>query len=153
MQDEILTALAKVADLKVISRTSVMQYKVGAQRSLRDIAKALGVAHVVEGTVQREGDHVRVSAQLIDARTDAHLWAEHYDRELADIFAIESEVAEQIVSQLQARLSPREKAAIQERPTSNIGAYDLYIRAKALLASAVNVRTQREPDGRGPPVG
>ncbi len=140
VQDEILTALSKVADLKVISRTSVMQYKVGAGRSLRDIAKALGVAHVVEGTVQRSGDHVRVNAQLIDARTDANLWGEHYDRELADIFAIESEVAQQIVAQLQAQLSPREKAAIQERPTSNITAYDLYIRAKALMASAVNFR-------------
>ena len=142
VQDEILTALAKVADLKVISRTSVMQYNVAAQRNLRDIAKALGVAHVLEGTVQRAGDRVRVSAQLIDARTDAHLWAEHYDRKLADIFAIESDVAERIVSQLRARLSPKEKAAIQERPTSSVAAYDLYIRAKALLAIAVNVRTK-----------
>ena len=140
VQDEILTVLAKVADLKVISRTSAMQYRAGAQRSLRDIGKTLGVSHVLEGSVQRTDDHVRVSAQLIDARTDAHLWAEHYDRELADIFAIESEVAEQIVSQLKARLSPREKAAIQERSTSNIAARDLYIRAKTLMASAVNVR-------------
>ena len=114
VQDDILTALAKVADLKVISRTSVMQYAVGARRNLRDIAKALGVAHVLEGSVRRSGNHVRVSARLIDARTDAHLWAEQYDRELADIFAIESEVAERIAAQLQARLSPREKAAIQE---------------------------------------
>ncbi len=141
VQDEILTALAKVADLKVISRTSVMQYKVGARRNLRDIAGALGVAHVLEGSVQRAGDHVRVSAQLIDARTDAHLWADHYDRELADIFAIETEVAERIVSQLQARLSPREKAAIQEWPTSDVAAHDLYIRAKTLMARAVYVRT------------
>jgi TolB-like protein/Tfp pilus assembly protein PilF len=141
VQDEILTVLAKVADLKVISRTSVMQYKVDGQRNLREIAKALGVAHILEGSVQRVGGHVRVSAQLIDARTDAHLWAEHYDRELADVFAIESEVAEQIVSQLKARLSPREKTAIQERPTSNVAAYDLYIRAKSLMASAVYVRT------------
>jgi TolB-like protein/Tfp pilus assembly protein PilF len=140
VQDEILTDLAKVADLKVISRTSVMQYKVDVQRNLREIAKALGVAHILEGSVQRVGGHVRVSAQLIDARTDAHLWAEHYDRELADVFAIESEVAEQIVFQLKARLSPREKAAIQERPTSNVAAYDLYIQAKSLMASAVYVR-------------
>ncbi len=140
VQDEILTALAKVADLKVISRTSVMQYKVDVQRNLREIAKALGVAHVLEGTVQRADSHVRVSAQLIDARTDAHLWAEHYDRELADVFEIESEVAGQIVSQLKARLSPEEKAAIEERPTSNVAAYDLYIQAKALMASAVTVR-------------
>jgi tetratricopeptide (TPR) repeat protein len=92
--------------------------------------------------VQRVGGHVRVSAQLIDARTDAHLWAEHYDRELADVFAIESEVAEQIVSQLKARLSPREKAAIEERPTSNVAAYDLYVRAKALMAKAVYARAK-----------
>jgi TolB-like protein/Tfp pilus assembly protein PilF/class 3 adenylate cyclase len=142
VQDEILTVLAKVADLKVISRTSVMQYKVDVQRNLREIAKTLGVAHVLEGSVQRAGGHVRVSAQLIDARTDTHLWAEHYDRELADVFGIESEVAEQIVSQLKARLSPREKAAIQERPTSNVAAYDLYIQAKALMAKAVYVRAQ-----------
>jgi tetratricopeptide (TPR) repeat protein len=97
---------------------------------------------VLEGTVRRAGDLVRISAQLIDARTDAHVWAEHYDRKLADVFAIESEVAEQIVAQLQARLSPREKAAIEERPTSNVAAYDLYVRAKALMAKAVYVRPQ-----------
>jgi len=142
VQDEILTVLAKVADLKVISRTSAMQYGAGAQRNLRDIGKTLGVSHVLEGSVQRADGHVRVSAQLIDARTDAHVWAEHYDRELADIFAIESEVAEQIVSQLKAHLSPREKAAIQERSTSNIAARDLYTRAKTLMASAVNVRAE-----------
>jgi len=104
VQDEILTDLAKVADLKVISRTSVMQYKSGAERNLRDIAKALGVSHVVEGSVQRAGGRVRVSAQLIDAKTDAHVWAEHYDRDIADVFAIQSEVAERIVSQLKAKL-------------------------------------------------
>ncbi len=140
VQDEILTELAKIADLKVISRTSVMQYKSGVQRNLRDIAKQLGVAHVLEGAVQRANGRVRVSAQVIDARTDTYLWGEHYDRKLADVFAIESEVAEQIVSQLKARLSPREKAAIQERPTSNVAAYDLYIQAKSLMASAVYVR-------------
>jgi TolB-like protein/class 3 adenylate cyclase/lipopolysaccharide biosynthesis regulator YciM len=133
VQDEILTDLAKVADLKVISRTSVMQYKSGAERNLRDIAKALGVAHVVEGTVQRAGDRVRVSAQLIDARTDTHLWAEHYDRELADVFRIQTEIAEQIVSQLRARLSPQEKAAIEERPTHDLAAYDLYLQARDLV--------------------
>jgi TolB-like protein/class 3 adenylate cyclase/Tfp pilus assembly protein PilF len=133
VQDEILTNLAKVADLKVISRTSVMQYKSGAQRNLRDIAKALGVAHVVEGSVQRAGDRVRVSAQLIDARTDTHLWAEHYDRELADVFHIQSEIAEKVVAQLKAKLSPQEKAAIQERPTADLAAYDFYVRAKSLV--------------------
>src|SRR4029077_251736 len=87
VQDEILTNLARVADLKVISRTSVMQYKSGILRNLRDIAKTLGVSHVVEGSVQRSGGRVRVSAQLIDAKTDTHLWAESYDRDLADVFA------------------------------------------------------------------
>ena len=93
VQDEILTDLAKVADLKVISRTSVMQYKSGIARNLREIAQQLGVAHVLEGSVQRAGNRVRVSAQLIDARTDMHLWAERYDRNLADVFAIQSEIA------------------------------------------------------------
>jgi len=133
VQDEILTDLAKVADLKVISRTSVMQYKSGAERNLRDIAKALGVVHVVEGTVQRAGDRVRVSAQLIDARTDTHLWAEHYDRELADVFRIQSEIAEKVVTQLKAKLSPLEKAAIEETPTHDLAAYDLYLRARDLV--------------------
>ena len=132
VQDEILTDLSKVADLKVISRTSVMQYKSDSSRNLREIAKALGVAHIVEGTVQRIGDHVRVSAQLIDARNDVHLWAEHYDRELADVFALESELAEQIVDKLKAKLSPQEKSAIEQRPTSDLTAYSFYLRAKSL---------------------
>ena len=140
VQDEILTALSKVADLKVISRMSVMQYAANTRRNLPDIARALGVAHVLEGSVQRAGNRVRVNAQLIDARTDAHMWAEHYDRQLADIFAIESELAQQIVTQLRAQLSPREKAAIEERPTSNLAAYDLYVRAKSALARAGSVR-------------
>ncbi len=133
VQDEILTGLAKVADLKVISRTSTMQYKVGAERNLREIAKALGVAHVLEGSVQRAGGRVRVSAQLIDARTDSHLWAERYDRDVADVFAIESELAGKIVAQLKSKLSPEEKAAIEERPTADLAAYDLYAHAKTLI--------------------
>jgi TolB-like protein/class 3 adenylate cyclase/Tfp pilus assembly protein PilF len=145
VQDEILTDLAKVADLKVISRTSVMQYKSGAERNLRDIAKALGVAHVVEGAVQRAGDRVRVSAQLIDARTDAHVWADHYDRELADVFQIQSEIAEKIVAQLKAKLSPQEKAAIEQRPTADLAAYDLYVRAKSLI-DAIGFNTRAKED-------
>jgi len=137
VQDEILTNLAKVADLKVISRTSVMQYKNSIQRNLREVGKALGVAHILEGTVQRAGGRVRVSAQLIDARTDAHLWAESYDREIADVFAIENELAEQIVSQLKSKLSPQEKAAIERKPTADLAAYDLYTRAKILIERAV----------------
>ncbi len=144
VQDEILTDLAKVADLKVISRTSVMQYKTSAQRNLREIAKILGVAHIVEGTVQRAGGRIRVSAQLIDARTDMHLWAERYDRDLADVFAIENELAEQIVSQLKTKLSPEEKAAIEERPTKNLAAYDLYARGKKLIEDAVFSAPQQE---------
>jgi TolB-like protein/Tfp pilus assembly protein PilF/class 3 adenylate cyclase len=137
VQEEIRTNLAKVADLKVISRTSTLQYKNSAQHNLREIAKALGVAHVLEGTVQRAGNRIRVSAQLIDARTDAHLWAERYDRDLADVFGIENELAEQIVSQLKSKLSPKEKAAIEEQPTSDLAAYDLYLRAKLLIEKAV----------------
>src|SRR6266550_2938624 len=135
VQDEILTDLAKIADLKVISRTSVMQYKNGISRNLREIGEQLGVAHVLEGSVQRTGGRVRVSAQLIDARTDAHLWAEHYDRPLDDVFAIQSEVAQAIADQLNAKLSPAEKAAIKQRPTADLVAYDLYVRAEALRAA------------------
>jgi TolB-like protein/Tfp pilus assembly protein PilF len=144
VQDEILTNLAKVADLKVISRTSVMQYKAPAQRNLRDIAKALGVAHVVEGTVQRSDGRVRVNAQLIDARTDTHLWAEKYDRSLADVFAIETELAEKIVAQLKSKLSPEEKVAIEQKPTADLAAHDLYIRAKTVIESSVFSAPQEE---------
>ena len=144
VQDEILTNLARVADLKVISRTSVMQYKSGAQRNLRDIAKTLGVSHVVEGSVQRSAGRVHVSAQLIDAKTDMHLWAESYDRDLADVFAIENELAEQIVSQLKSKLSPQEKAAIEQKPTADLAAHDLYIRAKTLIVTAVFSTPQGE---------
>jgi len=139
VQDEILTNLAKIADLKVISRTSVMQYKTAAKRNLREIANALGVAHVVEGTVQRAGNRVRVSAQLIDARSDTHLWAEHYHRPLDDVFAIQSEIAKAVADELQAKLSPAEKAAIEQKPTDDLAAYDRYIRAKALLTGTSNL--------------
>jgi len=132
VQDEILDNLAKVADLKVISRTSVMKYKSGSERNLREIAKALGVSHVVEGSVQRAGGRVRVVAQLIDARNDAHVWAEHYDRDFADIFAIQSEIAQRIADQLQAKLSDSEKSAIAERPTTDLVAYAYYTKAKQL---------------------
>ena len=136
VQDEILTDLAKVADLKVISRTSVMQYKNTATRKLPEIAQALNVAHVLEGSVQRSANRVRVSAQLIDARNDTHVWAGKYDRDLADVFAIQSEIAQKIADQLQAKLSPKEKTAMAERPTSDLAAYDLYLRAKELIYDA-----------------
>jgi TolB-like protein/Flp pilus assembly protein TadD len=135
VQDQILTALAKVADLKVISRTSVMQYKTGAARNLREIAQQLGVTHVLEGSVQRAGNKVRVNAQLVNARTDVHEWAENYDRPIDDVFAIQSEIAKAIADQLQAKLSPQEKTAIERRPTSDVGAFDLYSRAVSLMLS------------------
>jgi len=137
VQDDILIALSKVADLRVISRTSVMSYTAGAKRNPREIGQALGVAHILEGSVRRAGGKVRVGAQLIDARNDAHLWAETYDRDLADVFAIQSEIARAIADQLQAKLSPNEKSSIEERPTRDIAAYDLYLRAKALEATRV----------------
>src|SRR5438128_1134126 len=133
VQDEILTDLARIADLKVISRTSVMQYKTGAQRNLREIGQQLGVAHLVEGSVQRVSNRVRVNAQLIDARNDGHLWAQTYDRDLADVFAIQSEIAKAIADQLQAKLSPAEKNAIEQRPTTDVAAFELYSRAKDLI--------------------
>src|SRR4029079_5540357 len=112
VQDQILTDLSQIADLKVISRTSVMHYMSGAPRNLRKIGEELGVAHVVEGSVQRAANKIRVNAQLIDARNDAHLWPQTYDRDLADVFAIQSEIAKAIADQLQAKLSPTEKKAI-----------------------------------------
>src|SRR5256886_665740 len=147
VQDEILTHLARIADLKVISRTSVMQYKSGAARNLREIGQQLGVAHVVEGSVQRAANKVRVIAQLIDARNDAHLWAQTYDRDLADVFAIQSEIAKAIAEQLQAKLSPTETKAIEQPPTTDLAAFDLYSRAKSLLLTAGFSVTQ-EPDLR-----
>jgi len=142
VQDEILTDLAKIADLKVISRTSVLIYKAGAARNLREIGQQLGVAHVLEGSVQRAGGKVRVNAQLIDARTDKHLWAKTYDRELADVFAIETEVAQAIANELQAKLSPGERALIEQIPTQNLAAYDLYVRAVPLVDGAAFSSTQ-----------
>src|SRR6202030_3364384 len=136
VQDEILTDLAKIADLKVISRTSVMQYKSGVARNLREIGKQLGVAHLLEGSVQRAANKVRVNAQLIDARSDTHLWAQTYDRDLADVFAIQSEIAKTIADQLQAKLSPSEKSAIERPPTADLAAFDLYTRAENLLLTA-----------------
>ncbi len=136
MQDEILTDLARIADLKVISRTSVMHYRSGIARNLREIGEQLGVAHVLEGSVQRAGNRVRVNAQLIDARSDAHLWAQTYDRDLADVFAIQSEIAKTIADQLQAKLSPSEKSAIERPPTNDITAFGLYTHAKNLLLTA-----------------
>ena len=134
--------------LKVISRTSVMQYKSGvAAQSARDRRSNSASRHVVEGSVQRAANKVRVNAQLIDARTDAHLWAQTYDRDLADVFAIQSEIAKAIADQLQAKLSPNEKKAIEQPPTTDLAAFDLYSRAKSLLLTA-SFSATGEPDLR-----
>src|SRR6266568_1259933 len=134
VQDDILIKLAKIADLKVISRTSVMQYR--GKQNVRQIGDVLRVSHVLEGTVRRSGGKVHVNAQLVDARTDAGIWAEEYDRDLNDVFAIETEVAQSIANRLRAKVSAREKAAMQERPTTDLVAYDRYIRAAALIDQA-----------------
>jgi TolB-like protein/Tfp pilus assembly protein PilF len=135
VQDQILTNLAKVSELKVISHTSAGQYKSGIERNLREIGHQLGVAYIVEGSVQRAGDRLRVNAELIDARTDTHIWAETYDRTAADLFAIQSELAESIVAQLKAKLSPKQKAEIEERPTEDLVAFNLYLQAKQVVDS------------------
>jgi serine/threonine protein kinase/Tfp pilus assembly protein PilF len=144
VQDEVLSNLAKVSQLKVISRTSVMTYRSANDRNLRSIATALGVANVVEGTVRRYGNRVRVTTKLVDARTDKTLWSDSYDRDLTDIFVIQSEIARTIASQLSAQMSPEEKQNIAERPTDDLEAYDLYLQAKALI-----VNSAYEEDARG----
>ena len=131
IQDEILTRLSKIADLKVISRTSTQKYK-SAPDNLRDVARQLGVANILEGSVQRSNDRVRVNVQLINALTDAHLWADTYDRQLTDIFAVESEIAKTIAETLQARLTGSEKAMIAAQPTSDTTAYELYHKGRSL---------------------
>ena len=135
VQDEILNNLAKIAQLKVISRTSVMQYRGNEKRDLRQIAAALGVANVLEGTVRRDGDTVRISTELIDAGNDNTVWADSYDRDLTHIFAIQSEIAQIVASKLSAQLSPEERKSIEEKPTNSLEAYDLYLQAKQQLGS------------------
>ena len=132
VQDELLSNLSKIKDLKVISRTSVMQYKSGTRRNLKEIAQQLGVSNVVEGSVRRSGDHVRVSVQLIDARTDRHLWGENYDRTLADSLSLQGELATEIAAAVGATLTPQEKARVEAKPTNNPAAYDAYLRARAI---------------------
>ena len=138
VQDEILTDLTKVADLKVISRRSVAQYR-DTKRSIREIGQALGVAHVLEGTVRKAAGRIHVTVQLTDARTDAQTWADKYDRDVADIFLIQSDISQEIVSRLKAVLSPEEKAAIEEKPTQDKEAYDLYLRARSLVYGQLGV--------------
>ncbi len=132
IQDDILANLSKIADLKVISRTSVRQYKTGT-RNLREIGVVLGVAHILEGTVRRAGQRVRVNVQLINARTDAHIWADTFDRELLDLFTLQSELAERITIALKANLSPHELAGLRIHSTANLEAYENYLRARDLF--------------------
>jgi TolB-like protein/Flp pilus assembly protein TadD len=129
IQDDILTNLSKIGDLKVISRMSVMSYRGDAVRNAREIGKALGVATLLEGSVRRIGNRVRVNVQLIDANNDEHIWAEDYDRDLTDVFAIQTDLAQKIASALQAKLSPTEKARLDNRPTQNPDAYLLFVQA------------------------
>src|SRR5204862_4358066 len=130
MQDDILTNLSKIGDLKVISRMSVMSYRGDAVRNAREIGKALGVATLLEGSVRRIGNRVRVNVQLIDASNDEHIWAEDYDRDLTDVFAIQTDLAQKIASALQAKLSPNEKARLDRRPTQDPNAYLLFVQAQ-----------------------
>src|SRR5213079_3354126 len=136
VQDEILTNLAKIADLKVISRTSVMQCKSGIARNLRQIARELGVANILEGSAQKSGDAVRVNVQLIKAANGSHLWADTFDRKLTDIFSVESEVAKTIAEQLRAKLTGQEEQVITAKPTDNVEAYDAYLRGLAYIRNA-----------------
>jgi TolB-like protein/Tfp pilus assembly protein PilF len=140
VQDQILTNLSKVSDLKVISHTSVQQYRNEAGRNMREIGRQLGVAYVLEGTVQRAPTRVRVNAKLIDARADSQIWAETYDRDVADLFVIQSDLAQAIVNQLQARLSPEQKAEIEETPTRDLAAFDLYLQAKEIVETYLEIQ-------------
>ena len=133
VQDQILTNLSKVSDLKVISHTSVQQYRNEVGRNVREIGRQLGVAYILEGTVQRAPNRVRVNAELIDARTDSQVWAESYDRDVADLFVLQSDLAQAIVNQLQAKLSPQQKAEIEETPTRDLEAFNLYQQAKEIV--------------------
>ena len=137
VQDEILSSLAKVSQLRVISRTSVMTFRPGSNRDLRSIARVLDVARVLEGTVRRDGNRVRITTELIDAETDKTLWSDSFDRDLTDIFAIQSEIAQTVVAKLSARLSPEEKSDIQEKPTENSVSYDLYLQAKTSITNSL----------------
>src|SRR5204863_9354914 len=145
IQDEILTRLSKIADLKVISRTSTQHYK-SAPKNLPEIARQLGVAHILEGSVQKSGDAVRVNVQLIKAANDSHLWADTFDRKLTDIFLVESEVAKAIADTLKAKLTGAEEQLIAARPTSDLTAYELYLTGRVLWGKRAG-DTIRQPIG------
>jgi len=134
VQDDILTKLAKIADLKVISRTSVMDYR--GKRNLRQVGNDLRVSHVLEGSARRSGDRIHLNAQLIDTRTDTHVWVEQYDRDVNDLFTVQSEIAQKVAQHLHAKLSASEKASVEERPTQDLVAYDFYVRAVSMIYNA-----------------
>src|SRR5216117_2607355 len=134
VQDDILTKLAMIADLKVISRTSVMEYR--GKRNVRQIGDALRVSHVLEGSARRSGDRIHLNAQLIDTRTDTHVWAEEYDRDLNDLFAVQAEIAKKVAQHLHTKLSASEKASVEERPTQDLVAYNFYVRAVSMIYNA-----------------
>src|SRR6266480_4121545 len=136
IQEELLSNLAKIKDLKVISRTSVMQYKSGITRNLKEIAQQLGVSNVVEGSVRRYGNHIRVTVQLIDALTDRHIWSQTYDRTLTDSLVLQGELATEIAAGVGATLSPQEKASVEAKPTNTLAAYDAYLRGRAFAAGS-----------------
>src|SRR5438046_3908807 len=140
IQDDLLTNLAKIRDLKVISRTSVMSYR-GKASNLREIGKALGVGTILEGSVRRIGNRVRINVQLINAENDEHIWAEDYDRELTDVFAIETDLAQKIANEMRAKLSPTEKAQMEHKPTENSEAYLAFVQAHN-LSCAVEDRSE-----------
>jgi serine/threonine protein kinase/cytochrome c-type biogenesis protein CcmH/NrfG len=142
VQDDILTKLARIADLKVISRTSVMDYR--GKRNVRQIGNDLRVSHVLEGSIRRTGTHLRLNAQLINARTDTHVWAEQYDRDLNDLFAIQAEIAQKVAGQLHAKIAPAEKLTIERKPTNNSAAYDAYLRGRAFTGGSALDRSTLE---------
>src|SRR4029077_13020811 len=131
VQDDILTKLAKIGDLKVISRNSVMEYR--GKRNVRQIGDALRVSHVLEGSARRSGDRIHLNAQLIDTRTDTHVWAEEYDRDLNDLFAVQAEIAQKVAQHLHAKPSASEKASVEEQPTKDLVAYEFYVRAISMI--------------------
>jgi TolB-like protein/cytochrome c-type biogenesis protein CcmH/NrfG len=145
IQDDVLTNLSKIGDLKVISRTSVMPYR-GKASNVREIGKALGVGAILEGSVRRIGNRVRVNVQLINADTDEHMWAEDYDRDLTDVFAIQTDLAQQIVRELQAKLSPMEKAQIERKPTANGEAYLAFVQAHNLSGAKESLEKLRQSE-------
>src|SRR6201982_614461 len=145
IQDDVLTNLSKIGDLKVISRTSVMPYR-GKASNLREIGKALGVGTILEGSVRRDGNRVRVNVQLINAENDEHIWAEDYDRELTDVFAIQTDLAQKIANELRAKLSPSEKAHMEHKPTENGEAYLAFVQAHNLSCSVADLEKLQQSE-------